>query len=115
MLYIEIRTVGRKFSIGGLWVCSGQIDTIKIDKNSTDLECFIFHFEKVWSIVWGAKSPKTPMATGLVETYGKGNLNSFFYFLFFYFRSESLRRKYQSRFVIGRCLRASCNDHKIRQ
>jgi len=26
-----------KFSIGGLWVCSGRLDTLKIDKILTDL------------------------------------------------------------------------------
>jgi len=24
-------------SVGGLWVCAGELDTLKIDKNSTDL------------------------------------------------------------------------------
>jgi len=43
-LVLEIRTVARKFSIGGLcvsaggiWVCAGGLDTLKTDKNSTDL------------------------------------------------------------------------------
>jgi len=31
------RTVARKFSIGGLCVCAGWLDILKIDKNSTDL------------------------------------------------------------------------------
>jgi len=31
------RTVARKFSIGVLYVCSGGLDILKFDKNSTDL------------------------------------------------------------------------------
>jgi len=49
------RTVARKFSIGGLCVCAGGLDTLKIDKNSTDLQCFVFQFGEVSSFVWGAK------------------------------------------------------------
>jgi len=30
------RTVARKFSIGGICVCAGWLDIVKIDKNSTD-------------------------------------------------------------------------------
>jgi len=30
-------TIARKFSIGELYVCSGGLDILKFDKNSTDL------------------------------------------------------------------------------
>jgi len=32
-----IGTVAKKFSIGGLYVCSGGLEILKFDKNSTDL------------------------------------------------------------------------------
>jgi len=32
----EVRTVARKFSIGGLWIFAGWLDILKIDKKSTD-------------------------------------------------------------------------------
>ena len=38
--------------------------TLKIDKNSTDLQCFMFQFGGAWSFVWGAKPP---VATGLEQ------------------------------------------------
>jgi len=41
------RTVARKSSIGGLYVCAGGLDIIKFDKSFTDVQCFIFEF-------WGA-------------------------------------------------------------
>jgi len=34
---LPYRTVARKFSIGGLYVCLGGLDILKFDKNSTDL------------------------------------------------------------------------------
>jgi len=37
-------TVARKFSIGVLYVCSVGLGILKIDKNSTDLLCFIIQF-----------------------------------------------------------------------
>jgi len=30
----QSRTVGRNVLIRGLWVCAGELDTLKIDKNS---------------------------------------------------------------------------------
>jgi len=38
------RTVARKSSIDGLYVCAGRLDILKIDKNSTDLQRFLFQF-----------------------------------------------------------------------
>jgi len=45
VLPFPYRTVGRKFSIGGLYVCSGWLDILKLDKNSTDSQCFIIQFD----------------------------------------------------------------------
>jgi len=60
------RTVMRKSTIVGLYVCARRLDIIKFDKNSTDLYCFIFQFERAWSFVWrGISPPKPPVATGL--------------------------------------------------
>jgi len=51
---------------GELWVCAGGLDTLKIDKNSTDLLCFMFQFWGLGSLFGGAKAPKAPpVATGL--------------------------------------------------
>jgi len=36
------RTVARKSSKGGLYVCAGGLDIQNFDKNSTDLHCFTF-------------------------------------------------------------------------
>ena len=58
-MYIKPRrTVARKFSIGGLYVCSGELDILKFDKNSTHLQRFIFQFGGAWSFVWWAKPSK---------------------------------------------------------
>jgi len=62
------RTVARKFSIRGLeglWVCAEGLDTLKIDKISTDLSCFVFQFGGLGVLFWGDKPPKAPVVTGL--------------------------------------------------
>jgi len=71
----DTRTVARKSSIGGLYVCAGGLYvhvwgglTFKFDKNSTNLQCFIFQFGRAWSFVWGLSPPKPPLATGLIDT-----------------------------------------------
>ena len=43
--------MARKSSIEALCLCKG------IDKSSTDLYCFLFQFERGWSIIWGELSP----------------------------------------------------------
>jgi len=50
----------------GLYVFSGGFYILKYDKNSTDLLCLIIPFKGACSFVWGAKSPKPPMATRLL-------------------------------------------------
>jgi len=47
------RTVAIKSSIGGFGIP-------KFDKNSTDLQCFIFRFGEAWSFVLGRLSPPKP-------------------------------------------------------
>ena len=37
----------------GLCVSTGGLDILKIDKNSTDLLCFMFQFGGAWRFVWG--------------------------------------------------------------
>ena len=37
------RTVARKFSIGGLWVCAGELDTQKINKTQLIYGVSCFH------------------------------------------------------------------------
>jgi len=61
---VGFTTVARKFSIGGLCVSAGWLDALKIDKNSTDLQCFMFQFGGLGSFVWGAKPPKAPRGDG---------------------------------------------------
>jgi len=61
----KIRTVARKISSGGLCVSARGFDTLKIDKNSTDLLCFMFQFGGAWSFVWGGKLPKDPRGDGI--------------------------------------------------
>jgi len=53
---------GFAFLRGG-WVCAGGLDTLKIDKNSTDLSCFMFQFGWLGAFFGGLISP---MATGLI-------------------------------------------------
>jgi len=48
-----VGTVSRKSSIGGLCICAEVLDILKIDKNCTDLQCFIFQFREACSFVWG--------------------------------------------------------------
>jgi len=54
-----LRTVARKFSVGGLWVCAGGLDTAKINKNSTDLHCFMFQSGGLGTS-FGGISPQKP-------------------------------------------------------
>ena len=54
--------VARKSSIGGLFVCSG-LNILKIEKNSTDLLCFIFPFGVVGAL-FGGLNPPTPRGDG---------------------------------------------------
>jgi len=56
----RIKPVARKFSIGGLCVCAGGLDILKIDKKSTDLQCSMLQFEGAWSSVWGTKPTNAP-------------------------------------------------------
>jgi len=66
------RTVARKFSIGGLcisarglWACARGLDTQKINKNSTDLYCFMFPFGGLELFLGGLSPQKPPMVTWL--------------------------------------------------
>ena len=53
------------FNRGSLCLCGG-LDILKIDNNSTDLQCFTFQFGGAWSFVWGSKPTEAPpLATGL--------------------------------------------------
>jgi len=44
----------------GLCVCAGLLDILKIDKNSTDLQCFIFQFRDFGALFGEAKPTKAP-------------------------------------------------------
>jgi len=66
-----VRTVARKFSVGGFCISAGGIcvcveglDIPKIDKNSTDLYCFIFQFGRLGDLFVGAKPTKAPRGDG---------------------------------------------------
>ena len=59
------RTVPGKFLIGGLCVCTGGLDILKIAKISTDLLCFIFQFGGLGALREGLSPPKYPVATRL--------------------------------------------------
>jgi len=48
-----VRTVDRKSPIGGLYVWAEVLGILKIDKNCTDLQCFIFQFWEACRFVWG--------------------------------------------------------------
>jgi len=64
-LFVTNRTIARRSSVGGLYVCAGKIDILKFCKTSTEL---VFHFSHWgdWSFVCGAKPTKAPVAPGLV-------------------------------------------------
>jgi len=68
------RTVARKFSKGGFCVCAGGYNIPKIDKNSTNLLCFMFQFGGLGALFGGLSQPKPPR--------GDGNDASFVYFDF---------------------------------
>ena len=55
-----VRTVARTSSIGGLYVCAEVLNILKIDKNRTDLQCFIFNIGELGALFGGAKPTKTP-------------------------------------------------------
>jgi len=59
------RTVPGKFLIGGLCVCTGGLDILKIAKISTDLLRFIFQFGGLGALFEGLSPPKYPVATRL--------------------------------------------------
>jgi len=46
-------------SLGGLWVCAEGLDTLKIEKNSIDLQCFLFQFGGLGAL-FGGISPQNP-------------------------------------------------------
>jgi len=46
------------------------IDILKIDKNSTDLKCFMFQFGGLRTLFGGLSPPKPPVPTGLRMTTG---------------------------------------------
>jgi len=48
---------------GSFRSCRGGLD-IQIDKNSTNLQCFIFQIGGAWSFVWGRKLSKPPRGNG---------------------------------------------------
>jgi len=48
----------------GLWDCARGLDTPKIDKNSSDLWCFMFQFGGFGALLWGDKPPKAPRGDG---------------------------------------------------
>jgi len=54
------RTVSRKSSIGVLYVCVVGPDIVKFDKNSTDLNCFMFQFEGLGALFGDLSPPKAP-------------------------------------------------------
>jgi len=58
-----VRTEVRKLS-KGLYIYAGLFDILKIDKNSTDLQCFIFQFRGLGALFWGTKTAKAPSPRG---------------------------------------------------
>jgi len=67
-----LRNVARKFSIGGLCVSAGGLDTLKIDKNSTALKCFVSQFGGLRALFGGLSPQKFPRGDGTEYTvYGK--------------------------------------------
>jgi len=48
-----VRTFDRESSIGELYVWAEVLDILKIGKNCTDLQCFIFQFREAYSFVCG--------------------------------------------------------------
>ena len=72
---VSLRTVARKSSNGGFAFVRGGGAlrlrrgglTFIVDKSGIDLHCFIFQFRAAWSVIWGDKPTKFPVATGLVS------------------------------------------------
>ena len=44
------------------------LDILKLDKKSTDVQCFIIQFGQDWSFAWGLSHQKPPVATGVRVT-----------------------------------------------
>jgi len=57
------RTLARIFSIGELYVCSRGLKILKLEKNSTDLQCFIIQLGDL-EFCLGAKPPKVARGDG---------------------------------------------------
>ena len=47
------------------YVCAGLLDILKIDKNSTDLQCFILQFRGLGALFLEVKPTNPLVATGL--------------------------------------------------
>jgi len=63
VVYPEPSPVG--FQLGGFAFLRGVVEILKMDKNSTDLLCFMFQFGGIGALFGGQNAPKIPVATGL--------------------------------------------------
>jgi len=68
-----IRTVARKWSIGGLYVCVGGFTfvqwglTFKFDKSSINVQCFVSQYGDLGALFGGTKPTKAPHDDGTVQ------------------------------------------------
>jgi len=61
-----VRTVSRKTSIGGLYVCAEVLDILKIDKTTLIYSASYFNVGRLVALFGGSKPTKAPpVATGL--------------------------------------------------
>jgi len=68
MIVRKTRTVARKFSIGGLCVCAGGIEIIKLTKTPLIYSVSRFNLGALGALFGGLSPPKTPGATVLRKT-----------------------------------------------
>ena len=57
---LRARTVARKFSIGGLCVCEGGLDIIKLTEIPLIYSVLCFNLGKLWTLFRGLSPPKPP-------------------------------------------------------
>jgi len=63
------RTVARKYSVGGLYVCAGGLDILIFDKTSLIYSVSYFNLGGLELCLEGLSSTKSPVAMGLNATF----------------------------------------------